>query len=64
MDHDFRPVGEVTLDGTPGAADGFEPYVGFGFVPTRGDVPETPRKQDVGILVEGSTGTARILRTP
>jgi prepilin-type N-terminal cleavage/methylation domain-containing protein len=60
----FTPVGEVTLDGTPGAADGFEPYVGFGFVPTRGDVPETPRKQDVGILVEGSTGTARILRTP
>lgn len=60
----FTPAGEVTLDGTPGAADGFEPYVGFGFVPTRGNALENPPKQDVGILVEGSTGTARILRLP
>ena len=58
----FTPRGEVLLDGAPATAAGFDPHVGFGFVPARGNAIESPQKQDVGILVEGSTGTARILR--
>jgi prepilin-type N-terminal cleavage/methylation domain-containing protein len=57
----FTPRGEALLTGAPGLYDGYTPFIGVGLRQTRGTtVP--PDAEDAAVLVDGSTGTVRILR--
>lgn len=57
----FTPRGEAMLKGTPLSTDGFDSVIGVGFVPARGTV-KYPQPDDAGVILDGSTGMARILR--
>ena len=58
----FTPRGEAMLQGSPAATDGFTPLIGIGIVPSRGDVNDPSPKEDAAVVLDGSTGMARILR--
>lgn len=57
----FTPRGEMMLLGQPGANDGFDPAVAFGFVPARGMIKLT-NTDDAAIVLDGSTGAVRKFR--
>lgn len=58
----FTPRGQAMLVGSPSSTDGFEPAIGIGFLPARGDTINTTSQDDAGVVVDGSTGSARVLR--
>jgi len=58
----FLPTGEVTTAAAPGAADGFVPLLAIGLAPLKGDQPDTDTNVRAAILIDGSTGSARVVR--
>jgi len=58
----FTPRGEAMLEGSPGSASGFDPWIGLGMVPARGSQKDPSGRDDAGIVVDGSTGISRQLR--
>lgn len=52
----FTPRGEALLKGSPDPKDGFIPFLGIGLQSSRGT------KGDAGVILDGSTGIARIIR--
>jgi len=59
----FTPRGEAMLAGSPTATDGFTPLIAIAIIPSRGDRKETSKKDDSAVVVDGSTGLARVLRS-
>lgn len=57
----FTPRGEALLNGTPNSYAGFNPMIGLGVIPAR-EAAKGGSDNDAGVVLEGSTGTARVLR--
>lgn len=57
----FTPRGEALLNGTPNSYAGFDPMIGIGVIPAR-EAAKGGSDNDAGVVLEGSTGTARVLR--
>lgn len=57
----FTPRGEAMLKGIPQSTDGFNAAIGIGLVPARG-TQKFPQPDDAGVILDGSTGMARVLR--
>jgi len=55
----FTPQGEAMLVANPSAKTGFDPAVGVGFVPAN---KPAGSGNEAGVVLDGSTGAARILR--
>ncbi len=58
----FTPRGEAMLRGGPAATDGFDPLIVIGLLPARGTVKDASGKDDAAVILDGSTGMARVLR--
>lgn len=55
----FTPRGEAMLNGGPTSFAGFDPQIGVGIVPSR---RANGSANDAGVVLDGSTGMARVLR--
>ncbi len=58
----FTPRGEAMLRGVPTATDGFDPLIVIGLLPARGNAKDSSGKDDAAVILDGSTGMARVLR--
>jgi prepilin-type N-terminal cleavage/methylation domain-containing protein len=58
----FFPTGEVTTAAAPGAAEGFMPLLAIGLAPLKGDQPDTDPNARAAVLIDGSTGSAKLIR--
>lgn len=58
----FLPTGEVTTVAAPGSAEGFVPLLAIGLAPLKGGQPDTDTNVRAAIVIDGSTGSARVVR--
>lgn len=58
----FLPTGEVTTVAAPGPSEGFTPLLAIGLAPLKGGEADTATNTRAAVLIDGSTGSARVIR--